>query len=103
MNLDGNRNCWTEKLQAVRPQEVEKELQNPPGRYTIDRLVRLISPAAKDFLEPMAQQARALTIVVRQLRWHFAPEDGTDYTRRKTPEKCAIRPNISQHTSGLLR
>jgi 2-iminoacetate synthase len=62
MNLDGNQNCWTERLQAVRPEEVEKELQNPAGRYTIDRLVRLLSPVAREFLEPMAQQARALTI-----------------------------------------
>ncbi|MBM4104279.1 MAG: 2-iminoacetate synthase ThiH [Planctomycetes bacterium] len=62
MNLDGNRNCWTDRLQAIRPEELEKELQNPAGRYTIDRLVRLLSPAAKDFLEPMARQAQALTI-----------------------------------------
>lgn len=62
MNLDGNRDCWMDKLLAVRPTDVEKELQLPAGRYSIGRLVTLLSPAARDFLEPMAQQAQALTI-----------------------------------------
>jgi 2-iminoacetate synthase len=62
MHLDGNRNCWVEKLQQVTADEVRCELQMTAGGYSIQRLVRLLSPAARGFLEPMAQQAQALTI-----------------------------------------
>jgi 2-iminoacetate synthase len=62
MHLDDERDTWAQHLEAVKPDEVRQELQIPPGRYTIERLVRLLSPAAREFLEPMAQQARNLTI-----------------------------------------
>jgi 2-iminoacetate synthase len=60
--LDHDRDIWHERLNNVKSQDVERELRNPAGRYSIDRLVRLISPAAREFLEPMAHQAQALTI-----------------------------------------
>jgi 2-iminoacetate synthase len=50
------------RLETVKSDEVRQELQTSPGRYSVERLVRLLSPAARDFLEPMAQQAQALTI-----------------------------------------
>jgi 2-iminoacetate synthase len=62
MNLDANRDQWTEKLNQIRPDEVEQELHTPAGRYSVQRLVRLLSPAAKAYLEPMAQQAQTITI-----------------------------------------
>lgn len=60
--LDHDRDIWNERLNNVESQDVERELQMPAGRYSIERLVRLLSPAARGFLEPMAQQAQALTI-----------------------------------------
>lgn len=62
LNLDSNRDRWVDALNQVRPDEVEQELRIPAGRYNLQRLVRLLSPAAQGFLEPMAQQAQALTI-----------------------------------------
>jgi 2-iminoacetate synthase len=62
LQLDHNREQWKNHLETVCPDEVSRELQNVPGRYSIERLVRLLSPAAREFLEPMAQQAQALTI-----------------------------------------
>jgi len=62
MNLDGHRDKWMEELQQVHSDDVLKELQSLPGKYSIGRLVRLLSPAAREFLEPMAQQAQSLTI-----------------------------------------
>jgi 2-iminoacetate synthase len=59
--LDGSRGYWKNALDQVNSQDVLAELETPPGRYSIQRLVRLLSPAARDYLEPMAQQAQALT------------------------------------------
>jgi len=61
-NLDSNRDCWQQKLQDVTPEQVQRELSNSPGHFSLERLVTLLSPAAEPFLEQMAQQARKLTI-----------------------------------------
>ena len=61
-HLDQNRDAWQGVLQAVTAEQVEQELSKPAGHFTLDRLVTLLSPAAEKFLEPMAQQARQLTI-----------------------------------------
>lgn len=61
-NLDHDRQVWTEKIRQVRPNEVLGELSRPAGKYSFQRLLTLISPAAEDFLEEMAQQAARLTI-----------------------------------------
>ncbi len=61
LRLDCSRGYWQNCLDAVNSQDVLAELETPPGRYSIQRLIRLLSPAALDFLEPMAQQAQALT------------------------------------------
>jgi 2-iminoacetate synthase len=53
--------AWKEGLGAVRPGDVERELAQPPGRFSLARLAVLVSPAARDFLEPMARQAHGLT------------------------------------------
>ncbi len=60
--LDGRGDAWQERLLAVRPEEVERELTQEPGHYRLERLVTLVSPAAEGYLEPMAQQAHDLTV-----------------------------------------
>jgi 2-iminoacetate synthase len=60
--LDNDRECWAHSLQTITADQVRRELSNPVGKFSLDRLVTLLSPAAEAFLETMAQQARALTI-----------------------------------------
>jgi 2-iminoacetate synthase len=60
--LDIHRECWQHALQSVNADQVRRELSNPAGKFSLDRLVTLLSPAAEVFLETMAQQARNLTI-----------------------------------------
>lgn len=61
-HLDKNRSEWTEAMQRVTAEQVEQALAQPPGRFSLQRMLTLLSPAAADYLEPMAQQARRLTI-----------------------------------------
>jgi len=60
--LDQHRDCWVDALNAVTAAQVEQTLRQPAGHYSLQRLLTLIAPAARAYLEPMAQQARALTI-----------------------------------------
>ena len=60
--LDGVADKWIERLDGIGPDDVRAALCAPPGRYRFERLLALISPAAQNFLEEMAQQARQLTI-----------------------------------------
>ncbi|MCI0498970.1 MAG: 2-iminoacetate synthase ThiH [Planctomycetales bacterium] len=60
--LDRDRDFWVRAIAEVTSGQVQQELSRPAGHFTLDRLVRLLSPAAERFLEPMAQQARQLTI-----------------------------------------
>lgn len=53
---------WGERLAAVREEDVERELALTPGRFRLERLLALLSPAASGYLETMAQQAHALTV-----------------------------------------
>ncbi|AQT67418.1 2-iminoacetate synthase [Anaerohalosphaera lusitana] len=49
-------------IDNITTDQVRRHLAQPPGRYSIDRLMALLSPAASELLEEMAQQARQLTI-----------------------------------------
>lgn len=60
--LDRERKCRHEKLLAVTGERVRQELTKSPGVFSSERLLALVSPAAEEFLEEMAQQARRLTI-----------------------------------------
>lgn len=60
--LDRNRDGWIEALHNIADKQVKRELSTPAGRFTLNRLLTLLSPAAEKYLEPMAQQARQLTI-----------------------------------------
>ncbi len=55
-------NGISDRLRQVTPAQVARHLVDVPGRYTPDRLLTLISPAATAYLEPMAQQAHKLTV-----------------------------------------
>jgi 2-iminoacetate synthase len=61
-HLDRDRARWLEAIENVTPAQVERILAQPPGRYSLQRLLTLVSPAARPYLELMAQQARRLTI-----------------------------------------
>jgi 2-iminoacetate synthase len=60
--LDGNCNQYRDQMNALTAQDVSSELAKLPGKYSLQRLMTLLSPAAGQFLETMAQQARDLTI-----------------------------------------
>jgi len=61
--LDGcGRDIWTKRLEEIKPSEVEWALSRKPGYYVLDRLLLLVSPAAENCLEQMAQIAHHLTL-----------------------------------------
>jgi len=60
--LDSHGALWQERLETVTAGEVEQALAEPPGSYSLHRLSALISPAAEDYLEEMAQAAHELTV-----------------------------------------
>lgn len=60
--LDGNSKSWLQRLEKIRPADVERALSEPAGSYNLEKLVTLVSPAAEDYLEQMAQLAHQLTI-----------------------------------------
>ena len=62
LRLDGTDGRWADRMADVTPQDVEGALARPPGRYSFDRLLILVSPAAQAYLEAMAQQSHRLTI-----------------------------------------
>jgi 2-iminoacetate synthase len=61
--LDGcGREIWTKRLGEITEDEVKWALSRKPGYYVLDRLLILISPAAENFLEQMAQIAHQVTL-----------------------------------------
>ena len=60
--LDGQSAVWREQLENVKSSDVERALSQRAGAYSPDRLLTLISPAAQDYLEQMAQAAHRLTV-----------------------------------------
>jgi 2-iminoacetate synthase len=60
--LDGDGEHWRKRMERVTADDVRKVLAQPPGSHNPERLVTLVSPAAADYLEEMAQTARQLTI-----------------------------------------
>ncbi|MFZ0034356.1 MAG: 2-iminoacetate synthase ThiH [Sedimentisphaerales bacterium] len=61
--LDGRgRDIWTERLGEITSAEVEWALTRRPGYYVLDRLLILVSQAAENYLERMAQLAHQLTL-----------------------------------------
>ena len=60
--LDRNGKYWQQQLEKISSNDVERALSEPIGTYSFDRLLALISPAAENYLEQMAQSAHQLTI-----------------------------------------
>ena len=60
--LDSDERPVIDKLNSITESQVEAELRKEPGIYSISRLMTLISPAAKKYLEQMAQQSQKLTL-----------------------------------------
>lgn len=60
--LDGDGEFWQQRLNEISSRDVERALSGPAGSYSLEKLLALISPAAEDYLEDMAQAARQLTI-----------------------------------------
>jgi 2-iminoacetate synthase len=59
--LDGDSAVWQKRLENVNCRDVERALSQRAGAYNPDKLLALVSPAAQDYLEEMAQQAHLLT------------------------------------------
>ena len=62
IGLDSNSTHWQERLAKLGKHDVEKALSEPTGTYSFEKLLALISPAAEDHLEQMAQLAHQLTV-----------------------------------------
>ena len=60
--LDGDNKLWQERLEKISASDVERILSEPAGSYSLQKLLVLISPAAEDYLEEIAQLAHHLTI-----------------------------------------
>jgi 2-iminoacetate synthase len=61
--LDGRGNSiWTERLGQIMPKDIEWALARKAGYYVLDRLAMLVSPAAENYLEQMAQVAQQVTL-----------------------------------------
>ena len=60
--LDGNSKHWQERLSTLGRDDAERALSKPTGSYSLEKLLALVSPAAEDYLEQMAQLAHELTV-----------------------------------------
>ena len=60
--LDGDGRRWHQRLENIHPDDVEMVLSEPAGSYNFEKLLTLISPAGRKFLEEMAQLAHQLTV-----------------------------------------
>ena len=60
--LDDPNSNWKQQFAEITSDDVEKALSEPAGTYTFEKLLALISPAAENYLEQMAQLAHALTV-----------------------------------------
>lgn len=61
-SLDGDSQTLQKRLEAITKSDVERALSEPAGSYHFEKLAALISPAAENYLEQMAQSAHQLTI-----------------------------------------
>ncbi len=61
-HLDGGERLWRRRIEAVGGKDVEHALAEPPGVYRLQKLLALVSPAAENYLEQMAQSAHRLTL-----------------------------------------
>lgn len=62
LKLDSDSDFWLDRINATTPADVERALSSKPGSYNLEKLIALISPAAENYLEQMAQSAHQLTV-----------------------------------------
>jgi 2-iminoacetate synthase len=60
--LDAGREAWEQRLQQVTTDDVKAAIASRPGSYSLSKLLALVSPAAQNYLEPMAELSRRLTL-----------------------------------------
>ncbi|MGD8499505.1 MAG: 2-iminoacetate synthase ThiH [Phycisphaerales bacterium] len=60
--LDGNDKLWQKRLEQISTRDVERALSEPAGSYSLRKLLALVSPAAENHIEEMAQLAHRLTV-----------------------------------------
>ena len=60
--MDGDGGVWRKRLEQVGRADVERALSHTAGVYSFDKLLALVSPAAEDYLERMAQLSHQLTV-----------------------------------------
>ncbi len=60
--LDSDDGKWQKALSQITSRDVEKALSVQQARYSTERILTLISPAAEKYLEQMSQIAHNLTI-----------------------------------------
>jgi len=60
--LDAGRELWEQRLHNVAASDVEAAIASRPGSYSLFKLLALVSPTAEDYLEPMAELSRRLTL-----------------------------------------
>ncbi|MBL7106789.1 MAG: 2-iminoacetate synthase ThiH [Phycisphaerae bacterium] len=60
--LDCGGDELLERIESVSSGDVERALRSVDGLYSFEKLLALISPAAEDYLEKMAQMSRRLTV-----------------------------------------
>jgi len=60
--LDAGTDLWEQRLREVTARDVEAALSSRPGSYSLSKLLTLVSPAAEDYLEQMAELSRKLTL-----------------------------------------
>ncbi|MEA3225592.1 MAG: 2-iminoacetate synthase ThiH, partial [Planctomycetota bacterium] len=60
--LDAGTELWRQRLDKITSGDVESVLSEPAGSYSLRRLLTLISPAAENYIEQMAQLSHQLTV-----------------------------------------
>ena len=60
--LDTDSKLWQKQLDEVKSCDVERVLSKPQAPYNFQRLLVLLSPAAQNYLEQMAQLSQQLTL-----------------------------------------
>jgi 2-iminoacetate synthase len=60
--LDAGRDVWEQRLREVTARDVEAAIAWRPGSYSLSKLLALVSPAAENYLEQMAELSRKLTL-----------------------------------------
>ncbi len=60
--LDGDETPIIDRINSVTDAQVRAELAKPAGVFSLGRIIALVSPAAQNHLEQMAQQSQRLTL-----------------------------------------